>query len=332
MTLYLHGAGHAHPPNEITNDFLADLDIGTNAEWIMERTGIRCRRTVLSLDYIRETRNGDVRAAREATVCTNAELAKVAGGQAISRAGIAFSDIGMVISGGSVPDCVTPAEACRLAAALDIDAPAFDVRSACTSFGVTLHVLSMMREEALPPHVLIVMPESTTRIVSYRDRSSAVLWGDGCAAMVVSTKERGPAVITGSTLESQPDGSEKVVVNWAGYFEQHGRTVQTFAIKRTVRLLKALQQEFGEAADGRLHFIGHQANALMLEHVCRACEIPPEQHHSNVEDYGNTATAGSISVLSQSWETFAAGDHVAIVGVGAGLTWTGAMVRFEATP
>jgi 3-oxoacyl-[acyl-carrier-protein] synthase-3 len=47
MTMYLHGLGHFHPENEITNQFLTDLDIGTNAQWIVERTGILSRRTVL---------------------------------------------------------------------------------------------------------------------------------------------------------------------------------------------------------------------------------------------------------------------------------------------
>ncbi len=51
MTVYLHGLGHFHPENEITNAFLEDLDIGTSEAWIVERVGIRCRRTTLPLDY-----------------------------------------------------------------------------------------------------------------------------------------------------------------------------------------------------------------------------------------------------------------------------------------
>jgi len=56
VTLHLHGLGHFHPENEITNKFLEDLDIGTNDEWIMERVGIRVRRTTMPLDYIKQTR------------------------------------------------------------------------------------------------------------------------------------------------------------------------------------------------------------------------------------------------------------------------------------
>ena len=74
MTLWLHGMGHAHPENEITNRFLQELDIGTNEAWILERVGIRSRRTALSLDYIRETRNSDVRGCAEASEWTVAQL------------------------------------------------------------------------------------------------------------------------------------------------------------------------------------------------------------------------------------------------------------------
>ena len=63
LMLHLHGLGHFHPENEISNAFLEELDIGTTDEWILERVGIRVRRTTLPLDYIRTTRNRDPRAA-----------------------------------------------------------------------------------------------------------------------------------------------------------------------------------------------------------------------------------------------------------------------------
>ena len=74
MTLHLHGLGHFHPENEISNKLLEELDIGTDNDWIVERVGIRARRTVLSLDYIRQTKNADVRAAAGAALYTNAQL------------------------------------------------------------------------------------------------------------------------------------------------------------------------------------------------------------------------------------------------------------------
>ncbi len=331
MTAFLHGLGHFHPETEITNRFLEELDIGTNDEWILERVGIRSRRTVLPLDYIRATHNADPRQAQEAAVLSTADLGVRAAALAIERAGVPREEIGLVIAGGSAPDYQSPAEACKVAQGLGLEVPAFDVNSACTSFLVQLHLLSLMRPEAMPPFALLVASDALTQTVDYSDRSAAVLWGDGAAAAVVSLRVPSRARILGSAVESSPAGADKVIVKRAGHFAQEGRTVQTFAIKKTTRFLAALQEEFEEPGR-RFHFVGHQANLRMLENVCRRCEIPPERHHTNCEWYGNTGCASSASVLSMSWEKWSPRDDVAVVGVGAGLTWARYLVRFEEAP
>lgn len=329
MSLYLHGIGHHHPEAEITNQFLAELDIGTDDQWIMERVGIRSRRTVLPLDYIRHTRNQDIRASTEAAVVTNAEAGAHAARLAVKRAGIDMADIGMVIAGSCAPDTVSPAEACNIANQLELEVPAFDVNSACTSFIVALHLLSGMRPEALPPYVLVVAAERLTCSVDYNDRSAAVLWGDGTAAAVVSATIEAPGTLNGTRICSSPAGCDKVLVPRTGHFWQEGRTIQTFAIKRTAKILKGLMAEYIDP-ERRLHFIGHQANRRMLKSVCRLTELPEERHHCNVEYFGNTAAAGSPSVISQRWDCWTEGDDIAVVGVGSGLTWGGFMIRFGA--
>lgn len=128
MTVFLHGLGHAHPANEITNRFLEDLDIGTNDAWILERVGIRSRRSVLPLEYIRATRNADPAAAMEAADMTNAQLAVRAAEMAIARAGIARADIGMLIAGSSASGTHSPADACNVACALELEVPSFDIQ------------------------------------------------------------------------------------------------------------------------------------------------------------------------------------------------------------
>jgi len=331
VSVFLHGLGHFHPDNEITNAFLEDLDLGTTDSWIMERVGIRSRRTALPLDYIRTTRNRDPRAALEAALYSNAEAGRRAAELALTRAGIGAGDIGMVIAGSSVPDTTAPAEACNLARSLGIEAPALDVTSACTSFFAQLHLLTLMRPEALPPFVLLAAAEPTTRAVDYCDRASAVLWGDGATAAVVSTTVASRARILGSTLASNPEGAERVMVPRVGHFRQDGRVVQMFAIKKTIEILTRLQTEYRQ--QGRsLHFVGHQGNLRMLESICRGCGVADDRHHSNVEWYGNTAGAGAASVLSMRWEDWKTGDDVAVVGVGSGLTWSGYLLRFEAAP
>ena len=327
MTLWLHALGHFHPENEISNRFLEELDIGTTDAWILERVGIRSRRTCLSLDYIRETRNRDLRAAAEASRYSTAELGARAAAQAIARAGIERASIGLVVCGSSAPDSLSPADACNVARLLEIEVPAFDLNSACTSFLAGMHLLSMMDPARLPDFVLLVAPDSLTKTVDYSDRSAAVLWGDAAAAALLSTRVPGPARVIGTSLDSRPSGGEKVVVPRTGYFAQDGRTVQAFAIRQTIECLESLRAVH-ERADRTLHFIGHQANLRMLENVCRRCEIPPERHHSNVEWYGNTGAASSASVLSMEWEKWQPQDDVAVVGVGAGLTWASYWLRF----
>ncbi len=330
MTLFLHGLGHFHPENEITNRFLEELEIGTSDEWILERVGIRSRRTALPLDYIRTTRNRDVRAAAEATLYPTAELGRRASELAIERAGIDRGQIGMLIAGSSAPDFASPADACTVAAALGLEVPAFDVNSACTSLLVQVHLLSLMDPARLPDFVLLVAPDSLTKTVDYTDRTAAVLWGDAGAAAVVSTRVPGRAQLLGSTLASRPSGASKVVVPRTGHFSQEGRTVQAFAIRESAKLYDRLRESF-ESDERTLHFVGHQANQRMLEAICERCGIAPERHHGNVEWFGNTGAASSASVLSMQWEKWQPRDDVAVVGVGAGLTWSSYLVRFGGT-
>lgn len=324
--LHLHALGHFHPENVLSNEFFASLDIGTDEAWILERVGIRNRRTALDLDYIRQTRNADPRAALEAATCTHAQAGASAARMAIARAGLQPSDIGMVLAGSSLPDTSVPAEACNIAAELGMDVPAIDVSSACTTFFAGIWTLASMREDALPPWILLVVPEAYTRAVDYNDRSSAVLWGDASVAAVVSPRVPGAAQIRDPQLGSRPSDAAKVVVPRTGHFRQDGRAVQGFAIRKTRELLGQRIESRG-ASERTLHFVGHQANLRMLESVCRALGIPENLHHTNVVEFGNTGGASAASVVSMEWDHFGASDDIAMVGVGGGLTWASLLLE-----
>jgi 3-oxoacyl-[acyl-carrier-protein] synthase III len=328
--LHVHGVGHFHPENVIDNAFLEALDIGTTNEWILERVGIQKRRTVLPHDYLRATKNADVRAGEEAALYSNVETGKRAAMHALARAHLKPSDIGMVIAGGCVPGMAIPADACRIAAAIGVEVPAFDINSACSSFGTQMHLLRSMSD--LPPYVLVVNPENTTRVVDYSNRATAVLWGDGTSAAVVSTEVPAKLRIVETTLASSPSGWNAVVVPRLGHFEQDGSIVQRFAIKTALSLANTMlpkARAYATATKGTVHFIGHQANLLMLESVARRAELREDEHWHNVVDYGNTGAAGAPSVLSQHWDELRSGDAVVLVVVGSGLTWSS--LRMEVT-
>jgi len=177
----------------------------------------------------------------------------------------------------------------------------------------------------------IVTPESLTTAVDYSDRSAAVLWGDGTTAAIVSTRVPSRIEILGNRLHSSPAGHGKVIVPHFGHFWQEGRTVQMFAIKKTVRILRELQKTFTEP-DRTLHFVGHQANLRMLETVCLRCDFDEDRHHHNVVNFGNTGAAGAPGVISMNWDRWTDRDDIAVVGVGSGLSWSGHVLRFGEAP
>ena len=78
--------------------------------------------------------------------------------------------------------------------------------------------------------------------------------------------------------------------------------------------------------------VEREANLLMLEKVCELCHVPPDRHLHNVGDYGITAGAGSIGVISMRWDDWTDDDDIAVAGVGAGLTWSSFLLRFGGRP
>ncbi len=322
--LYLHGVGQFHPENTIDNAFLESLDIGIDSKWIMERVGIETRRTVLSRDYIRKTRNADPRASAEASMYSNAQTGARAAQSALGCAGVGVEQIGLVVAGGCSPQWLIPAEACTIAAELGICAPALDINSACSSFVVQTTILDRMRE-SLPDFVLLINVENTTRAISYNDRRTAILWGDGSAAAVLSPRIPAACALHTTDFFSDPAQWGKVTIRAGGVFDQDGPSVQAFAIRTMaatlgqVRTASAIESEF---------FVGHQANLRVLESVCRRMNIPPEKHLYNVDQFGNCGAAGAPSVICQHWNQFRSGDAVAICVVGSGVTWGGLWVQF----
>jgi 3-oxoacyl-[acyl-carrier-protein] synthase-3 len=323
--MYIHSLGHFHPENIVDNRFLEDLDIGTDDQWIMDRTGIRARHTVLPLDYIRETRNKNPHAGDEASLYSNAETSSRAAAMAFQRAGVGPSQIGMVICGGCAPRIGTPAESCVIADRLGITAPSFDLNSACSSWGVQLHFLSMMDPNALPDFVLLVSPENLSRTVDYTDRSIAVLMGDCTTATIVSPRIPSPIRVRRTSMESDPSGWNKVTIPSAGHLRQDGGAVQNFAIRKSVATIEKLR---GSSQPG-FYFVGHQANLPMLRSACQRAGIDDEKHLYNVDMRGNCGAAGAPSIVSERFSCFKKGDQVLLAIVGSGLTWAGVLLDFE---
>lgn len=324
--VFIHGIGHFHPDNVIDNQFLEDLKIDISNEWIMERVGIRERRTLLSLDYIRETYNKNPARVNQFIQFSNVQTAAKAAHMAFMRANLSPKDIGMVIAGGSFPQYSTPAQACTIAAELGIEAIALDINSGCSTFAAQIHMINLMQSELLPDYILVVIPDNTTRSVDFSDRRTAVLWGDCTVAIIVSKKIKSKMVISHTMMVSKPADWGKALIPTGGHIYQEGSSVQKFAITTTIEVIDYLRTTSN--IDPRKHyFIGHQANLLMLHSACRIAGIAEDYHLYNVDRFGNCAAAGAPSVLSQAWSRFLPDDLIALVVVGAGLTWGGMLIQ-----
>lgn len=331
--IVLTGMGHFFPATVLDNKFFDDLDIGSSTEWINERVGIQERRSVLQREDIVRLRRGEVTRAElvaQGRVMTMAEMSRDAWRIAKERAekGGRTLNVDQVISGTSVPDWDIPANACSIAGALGIEAAAFDVNSACSSFVVNLHVARGLLEAGAAKTAAIFNAERYTTRVDYTDRSSCVLFGDSAAAAVLETAPdaRGLELID-TVVRSSPAGYEHVRLPEGGTFSQNGQAVQKFAVTKTVAITHEIFERNNIKQDDLAYFIGHQANYRMLTYACQKNGIDENRHLYNVNTRGNQGGSGAPTVLSTHWDRYKPGDYIVVAVVGSGLTWGAALFR-----
>jgi len=312
--------GSFHPQVLIDNKFIEDLNVGTSEEWIVAKIGILTRATTLPLDHIKKTRNANIIDAVKAASITPAEMGIAAAKQALQRAGINASDVGLLICNCCTPNQTIPSPSERIAEELGINAIAHELFTACPAFALHLDFLNNFEEVSLPDYILCVSTAALTQHVDYSDRSDGAIWGDGASAYVVSTRHPGKLNVLETFYTSDPLRSQSVIINTYGYFGQDGRAVRDFSVRQTVRLIKRLEKLHNIDWE-RDVFIGHQANATMLEQIRNNRKIPHRSHWSNVATVGNQAGAGSSAVLAEHWEEVEKGQKIIVAVVGAGLSW-----------
>lgn len=311
--LNVHGFGHFHPPTVIDNAFLEDLDIGTTKGWINEHLGILERRTVFSLDYIKTTRNEDVRASAEASDISNVDASEAAARMAMELAGISAADLDLVVSGSSCAVHLSPPEAFLLADRLGIAPMCADINASCNTF-LTQASLAMPFLQSRPSRfALLVQCEIMTRSVDYRARTNACLMGDCATAVVVSAHEGAPFVLEHMFVDSVPSLWKSAVIPAQGHFRQNGPDVRRFATERLGDGIQSGTTDF---------VIFHQANLRILDKVAQRLRLSRDQHLYNVDYFGNCGSAGGPSVFSQNWALLMQSDRdVQFSAVGAGLSY-----------
>jgi 3-oxoacyl-[acyl-carrier-protein] synthase-3 len=305
------GWGSALPETVVTNaDLEARLD--TSDAWIVERSGIRERRL----------------AAPEETT---AVLASAAGAAAVKEAGLTPSDVGVLVLATTTPDQVMPATSARVHDALGLAGGALDVNAACAGFVYALVTAAALVEAGRVEHALVVGADLMTRITDPEDRGTAVLFGDGAGAVVLSAGTDMEAGLLSWELGCDGSLAELLEVPSAGpYMRMDGKEVFRRAVRVVVDSAAAALTKAGLAPSDVDVFVPHQANARIVAAAADRLGIPVERTVVNIDRYGNTSAASVPIALSEAVDDdrVHAGDVMLLSGFGAGMTWGSAVLRW----
>jgi 3-oxoacyl-[acyl-carrier-protein] synthase-3 len=292
------GFGSYLPPRVVTNAELA-ARLGCEEDWIFQASGIRERRY-----------------AGEESVT---ELALAAARDCLERHPV---KVEMVIVASGSSERRFPGPAAAVASGLGLGGiPAIDLpmASAGALFGMSL-------ASRLGASVLVVAAEKMSTAIG-DDKNTAILFGDGAGACVIS-REEGSARIVDSVLHSDGAFSEDLRLGLNEPIYMNGRSViMQAARKLPASILEVLERNGMSAADVDI-FLMHQANQNLIDKVARTLKVSSEKFYSNIGSYGNTSSASMLIAAREWWPS--AGKTICFAAFGAGFQW-GALLATRET-
>ena len=313
------GLGVHVPDRIVSNDELSQ-HVETSDEWIRERTGIRERRMAATEEALSDVSLPAARAA-------------------LAQAGIEGRDIDLLIVATVTPDMAFPSTAALLADELGAtEAAAYDLSAGCTGFVYALAQAYGMVGTGLSRRALVVGGDLLSRILDWEDRSTLVLFGDGAGAVVLE-----PAAdpgFLGFELGADGGGGESLWLPGSGsrvfespdrYVKMNGREVFKFATRVLVQSATDVLERCGASVDDVDVYVPHQANVRIIDHAAKKLGFPQEKVVINVDRYGNTSSGSIPLALADAVEDgrLRAGQLVLMTGMGAGLTWGSALMRWS---
>ena len=266
------------------------------------------------------------------------DIALPAARQALERAGVDPSSVDLIIVATVTPDMAFPSSGAIIADELGSpDAAAYDLSAGCTGFMYAVAQAYGMLAGGLAQRALVVGGDLLSRILDFDDRSTLVLFGDGVGAVVLeAVPEQG---FLGFELGADGGGGASLWLPGSGsrifedpdrYVKMNGREVFKFATRVLVQSAEAVLERCGLTIDDVDVYVPHHANVRIIDHATRKLGVPSEKVVVNVDRYGNTSS-GSIPLALAD----AAGDGmlepgklVLMTGMGAGLTWGSALLRW----
>ena len=318
VPISITGLGAKVPDRVVSNEELAEY-VETSNEWILARTGIRERRM----------------AAKEEAL---SDVALPACIDALAQAGVEGKDIDLLIVATVTPDMAFPSTGAILADRLGaVDAAAYDLSAGCTGFMYALAQAYGMLAGGLAKRALVVGGDLLSRILDWEDRSTLVLFGDGAGAVVLeATPEAG---FLGFELGADGGGGENLWLPGSGsrifdeadrHVKMNGREVFKFATRILVQSAENVLEQCGLTIEDVDVYVPHQANMRIIDHATRKLGVPSDRVVINVDRYGNTSSGSIPLALADAAADgrLQPGKLVLMTGMGAGLTWGSALLRW----
>ena len=320
------GTGAYAPQRVLTN---ADLEkmVATNSAWIVSRTGIEERR---------------IASDEEAT----SDLAAEAARQALSFARVNPEQIDMIVVATVTGDTPTPSCAAFVQAKLGaVNAFAFDVGAACAGSLYALAIADQFIRSGAVRYALIIGAETLSRFVDWSNRETCVLFGDAAGAILLGASEEKDRGMLATTLRT--DGaltdilgifgggsrrplSAEMIANNGNKIKMRGREVYKFATRMLPEVVAQTLSTAGLSPADVTHVIAHQANRRIIEHALETLGVPAEKCWININRFGNTSSASMPITLDEANRAgrLKKGDVIAMMAIGAGMTWGGAVLRW----
>jgi len=311
------GTGSYLPPKVVTNDDLAK-QMDTTDEWIRTRTGIRQR-------HIAEPSQA------------SSDLGVEASRAALAAARITPQEIDLIIAATATPDYIFPSTACIMQAKLGMKGcAAFDIQAVCSGFVYALAIADKMIRSGQNRCALIVGTEVYSRILDWKDRGTAVLFGDGAGAVILRADSK-PGILA-SVLHA--DGSYVDILSVPGnvcggkivgspFLQMDGQAVFKFAVKVLDEVARETLALCGLTPSDLDWLIPHQANVRILEATARKLGVDLSKLVVTVDLHGNTSAASVPLALDLAIRDgrIRPGHKVMLQGVGGGFTWGASLVE-----
>jgi len=306
MGVRITGWGTALPEKVVTNFDLGQR-LDTSDEWIVERTGIRERR-------IGGTTSG---------------LAADAGRAALARAGRSGAEIDLLVLATTTPDRQIPATSSWVHHELGLSGGAFDLNAACAGFAyalVTANALLGVGHQ----RILLIGAETLSRVTNWEDRSTAILFGDGAAAVVLERHDDAPPLVVAHDLGVDGSLLPLLYAEHGGTIHMDGREVFRRAVRAELESIGRVLDQAGVSPEEIALFVPHQANIRIIESVNEKIGFSMDRTAIVLDRTGNTSAASIPLALCSAADAgrLHDGDLVLLSGFGAGMTWASTLIRW----